>query len=444
MGKSKPAFSFKILFCKILAVIFYIKLSLQLLIRKKLIVLSEIKTIVHINATDIVGGAAKIASDLLAYQNKNGLTSSMLVGTKRSNSLSIHEIPLNNTKLQDFVRTGHKKLQWQDFFHLSSLDLKNNPIIKNADIVHLHNIHGDYFSPFAVNELSKIKTVVWTLHDMQSFTGHCAHSYDCTKWQTGCGNCPSLTTYPWIDFDTSAFIWKTKKMIFQKSNFVIVTPSNWLKEKVEKSMLNHLPVFTIHNGIDTSIFRPQNKQDCRQKLDIPADKTVVLFSAERGLRNHFKGGAYIQNIMQNKDDDSLLFINIGGGNEVVKTETLWTIPYIKDATIIAEYYASADIYLYPSLADNCPLVVLEAMACGLPIVTFQTGGIPELVEHLQTGYIAQYKDSADFQQGFSVLLHDNDLRMQMSKNALARVSENFTMEIMNRKYVDLYTSFLNK
>jgi len=440
MDKSQVIASIKIAFCKVLARIFYVKLILQLGKKGKQINKSSFKSIVHINSTDIVGGAAKIANDLYSFQNKNGIKSSMLVKEKRLNNNTIQEIKPNKTKLQDFLKTGQKKLQWQDFFHLSSLELKNNTEIENADIVHLHNIHGDYFSPFAVNELAKSKIVVWTLHDMQSFTGHCAHSYDCNKWQSVCGNCPSLTTYPWIDFDTSAFILKTKKQIYKKTDLYIVTPSNWLKDKVEKSILNHLPIYTIHNGINTAIYHPQDKQSCQEKLGIPKDKKVILFSAERGLKNHFKGGEYIQNIIKNHSDYSLLFINIGGGNKIEKDDTLWSIPYIQDALIMSMYYSASDIYLYPSLADNCPLVLLEAMACGLPIVTFQTGGIPELVLHMETGYVAKYKDAEDFNYGFNLLIKDKNLRTKMAENGIKRVTENFTSEIMNQKYISLYQS----
>ena len=131
-------------------------------------------------------------------------------------------------------------------------------IIKSADVIHLHNLHGDYFSLFTLLSL-KGKKIVWTLHDMHGFTGHCAHSFDCNKWRLGCGKCPNLDTYPSLKKDTSAFLWMTRKVLFSKLNISIVTPSNWLLELVNESYLRHLDSTLIYNGVDTSIYKLKEK-----------------------------------------------------------------------------------------------------------------------------------------------------------------------------------------
>ena len=407
--------------------------------KKKVTTKKEVSSILHINTTDSTGGAAKIANDLFLKQRKLGIDSKMLVALKKTKNEEIFEIPLNTSKKQHFLKFAQDKLQWQDFFHLSSKDILECEIFKTSDIIHLHNLHGGYFSPFAVYLFGQEKPVVWSLHDMQSFTGHCAHAFDCEKWKTGCGECPQLSAYPSISIDTSDFIWKTRQKIYSKSNLHIVVLSNWLREKVEKSILSNQHIYTIHNGIDTSIYTKVDKVKAREKLNIPLESKVVLFSADMGTQNPYKGGAFVTEIIEKCNEIDVLFINIGGKKDIIKTSTNWEIPYVLDPHEMAQYYSAADLYLYPTLADNCPLVVLEAMSCGLPVLTFETGGVPELVSHMNTGYIADYKSFEDLNKGFKLLLENEKLRVEMGQNGIKRVNENFTIEIMNEKYMKIYS-----
>ncbi len=404
---------------------------------------TNFKSILHINTSDSGGGAAKIASELCQTQIKNGFNSNMLVANKKSTDKYVEEIKVVNSKKQHFLKYGQDSLQWQDFFHQSTAEIINLSIFKEADIIHLHNLHGNYFSPLALPLFSQNKPIVWSLHDMHSFTGHCAHSFECAKWEKGCGNCPQLNSYPSITKDTTGFIWNTKQKIYDKSNLHIVVLSDWLRKKVENSILSNQKIYTIHNGIDTSIYCKVDKVVAREKTGIPLDKKVVLFSADMGVNNPYKGGEFVKKIIDKYSNDSILFINIGGGKEVIKNSSNWKIPYVNDPTEMAFYYSAADIYLYPTLADNCPLVVLEAMSCGLPILTFNTGGVPELVQHEETGYVADYKSFEDLCKGFELLVDNEELRNKMGENGCKRVQENFTVEIMNAKYMKIYTDILN-
>ena len=401
-------------------------------------------SILHINTFDHGGGAAKIAYELCNYQHTQSLNSAMLVGNKKSDYDFVLEINPEHSRRQHFLTTAQKQLQWQDFFHTSAFKIVNQSIFKKADIVHLHNLHGDYFSPFAIPLLSSQKPTVWTLHDMQAITGHCGSSLDCEKWESGCGQCPYLSSYPALQKDTTHFIWKTKQKIYAKSKLTIVVPSMWLKKKVEKSTLKQFSVHLIYNGIDTTIYRPYNKQQVRDELGIPRDLKVVLFSADMGLNNPYKGGEYVKKIINLHDKSEILFINIGGGTLTEKGNRVWNISYLSDSAQMAKYYSASDLYLYPTLADNCPLVVLEAMACGLPVLSFNTGGIPELVKHMETGYISKYKNIDELNNGLLRILNDTDLRENMGVKAIEIVQKLFTKEIMNQKYLALYNNLLQK
>lgn len=399
----------------------------------------EITSVLHINTSDSGGGAAKITHDLFSIQQKKGLNARMLVASKKRNDQAIFEIKKSTSRKQHFLEFAQKKMQWQDFFHESSFEILNFEIFRESDIIHLHNLHINYFSLLAIPSFSESKPIVWSLHDMHSITGHCAHSFNCEKWENGCGNCPQLDSYPALSIDTTDWIWKTKQKIYEKSNLNIVVLSDWLRKKVEKSILSNQKITTIYNGIDTTTYKQSDKKEVRKKLGIPLDSTVVLFSADMGINNPYKGGEFVKNIMDTNVDQDILFINIGSGKTVEKRQNNWNIPYVTDPHEMALYYSSSDLYLYPTLADNCPLVVLEAMACGLPILTFDTGGVPELVLHMETGYVASYQSKEDLQKGFSLLIENKELRNSMGNIAMNRVHEKFTIEIMNENYLKLYT-----
>ena len=403
---------------------------------------TSLSTIVHINTSDSGGGAARVAHDLYDFQNAHSLQSFMIVSKKKINDDCVFEINRLNTRQQHFLTVAEEELQWQDFFQLSSLELPNYSAFKKADIIHLHNLHGGYFSPFALPLISRQRPVVWSLHDMQAITGHCAHSFDCERWQIGCGKCPDIASYPGLKKDTTKFIFETKKKIYSQSNINIVVVSNWLRDKVKKSMLSNFPVYTIHNGINTMIYKKYDKVNARKILGIPNDMEVVLFSAELGVNNPFKGGEYVKGIIEKNLQKNILFINVGGAKEIEKTDWVWNIPYVLDAKEMAQYYSAADVYLYPTLAESFGLVILEAMACGLPVLTFNTGGVPELVIHNHTGYIAEYKNVEDLNAGLEILLKNHRLRNEMGDNAVRRVNEYFTLEIMNQNYLKLYNEIL--
>ncbi|MCK5345273.1 MAG: glycosyltransferase, partial [Candidatus Heimdallarchaeota archaeon] len=323
-----------------------------------------------------------------------------------------------------------------------TFQIKNRKDVANADIIHLHNLHGGYFNPLALPDLTKLKPTVYTLHDMWSLTGHCAHSFDCDKWQTGCGNCPYLNVYPKLWYDVTHKLWGIKKDIYKRSDLVVVTPSRWLKNKIEKSILSDKNVHLIYNGIDHEIFRPMNKTEVRKKLNLPLDKTILMFSAHYGIRNFWKGGDYLLKALEQIDDENIFFLNVGSSENLdkrIKSSIEWvSIPYIDNEITMAEYYAASDLFLYPSLADNCPLVVLESMACGTPVIAFETGGIPELITNMRSGYIARYKDVGDFVKGIKLFLNDMDLRTKAGLSARKDVETHFTLDKMVTLYEELY------
>lgn len=399
--------------------------------------------ILQINTADTKGGAGKVA-----YLLKNGLKhlghdTNMIVSKKYSKDPGVSLIkPYSNLR--------QRLLKKISFWLANDIDLFNsnkilkNPIFKSADIVHCHNLHSYYFNLGTLEKISKLKPVVWTLHDMWPITAHCGHSFDGKLKDNGFFTCPSLDIYPPIAWHNEKYLEKRKKEIYEKSNFHIVTPSKWLADKISQSILKDKPLTIIHNGVDTEIFKPMAQKKARLDLDLPLNKKIILIVAKRGQSNPWKGGSYAQEIIEiYKNRPSIYFIDLGGDKNGSGSNTK-TISYVNNEKTLAKYYSAADMLLYPSIADNCPLVVLEAQACGLPVVAFNTGGIPELIEHQKTGYIAKYKDIDGLNHNLDCLINGSEQQIQeIRKRSVDRTREMFTLDLMVDKYLQLYNQVLN-
>ena len=406
----------------------------------------QLQNILHVNTIAGKGGAAKVAHhNLNVSYNLKGYNSKVLVneisGVDNDN---IELLEKNISPEQKMLLKYQKKHGWLDFFYMPSLEISSQNTFKECDILHFHNLHGGYFSPFALPELTALKPTVWTLHDEQSYTGHCAFTYECNEWETGCKNCKNLRSYPKIKKDCTSFLFKTKKRIYENSDFTVVCPSMWLKQRAERSILKDKDIRLIYNGVDEKIFKNTDKIEARKKINLPLDKKIMFFSAFGSIKNPQKGGKYlIETYKQFKDRDDVVFLN-AGGNEANSKDNWIDIPYISDEAEMALYYSASDLFIFPSMADNCPLTVLESLSCGTPVITFNTGGIPELVEHLKTGYIANYKDADDFISGVKIFLDNDELRQNAGIEARAAIERSFTLDTMVNNYLELYQEVFNK
>lgn len=405
--------------------------------------------ILHINTICEKGGAALLMTTLAQNMERiYGIKNGYIIG-RSSFENSDKMLSLNRTDLYLFGQKKLKRILTEKGFQYIYMPSEYYYSVKmveefKPDIIHLHNTHGDYFQINLIKKLSKIAPIVWTFHDMFPVTGHCAHSFDCDKWQTGCGKCPYPDTYPQIIKDQTAFLWKYKKFIYNSVDFKIVVPSAWLKSIIEKSFLKNKDIKLIYNGINVEKFIKTEKSVAREKLGLPNNKKIILFSAHGGIRNSFKGGSFAIEVYEKlKNKDDILFLNIGGEEQSNNGNWL-NFGYVESEEKMALLYSSADIMLYPTLADNCPLGVVEAMLCGLSVVTFDVGGVPEIVEHDKTGYIAKYKDSGDLLKGVQMLLDDENMREEFGISGEKRAREMFDAKIMAEKYYELYCELLNK
>ena len=396
--------------------------------------------ILQIGSSDRIGGAASISWLLKKELEKRGYKMTMFVDSKNSDDVDVFIIPKMINKYFQMLLSNDLDFSRTDW-------IINTKEFKEADIIHLHNIHTWFFNLKTLEKMSKLKPIVWTLHDMWAITPHCAHSYDCDL-KDGFYQCKSLNSYPRITWPNSKYLSWRKKNIYKNSKFNLVVPSLWLKEKVEQSILKDREINLIYNGIDQNIFKIYDKNEARVELDLPLDKKIILFLSDGGKRNEFKGWNFIEETIEKyKNNKDLLFLCIGG-KETKKDDkysNLFYISKISNKEILAKYFSSSDIFLYPSLADTFALVVAEAMACGIPVVTFETGGIPEIVKHLENGYVAKYKDEIDLIKGVDYILNLDENTLNNIKNqSRLRIVENFTVDKMVLEYDELYKKILNQ
>lgn len=395
--------------------------------------------ILQISTYDMKGGAAQIAWSLKEQLETRGHRTSMFVAHKLSTKANVYQIRHNifERLLSAVCATD------LDFFQSDSI-LRTKQY-RNADIVHCHNLHGYYFNLSTLQKMAREKPVVWTLHDMWSITPHCAHAFD-GSLQNGFYQCPSRNIYPSILWSNEKYLQWKKNKIYQNSSIKIVVPSRWLEQKVKTSVLQNQHISLIYNGVDTSIYHPYDTLKMRKRLNLPLEKTIILFIADGWKKTPWKGLNYLNNVIESyKDNINVLFLIIGGNNSNIKFthSNVKVVPFLTDRSKLAQYYSSSDMLLMTSIAENFPLTMLEAMACGLPVVSFDVGGVKEAIIHKKNGYIAQHKDIHDIIRGIEYIQHiDIKSRQRMKKNSTTRATQDFSIDDMTDRYIQLYSSII--
>jgi glycosyltransferase involved in cell wall biosynthesis len=347
------------------------------------------------------------------------------------------------------VRKITQRIGLNDVHCLGSFKIKNLDSYKDADVVDLHCIHSGFFSYLALPQLTRGKPTVFTLHDMWPFTGHCHNSRDCDRWKAGCGRCPYPETSPAIRRDTSGLEWRLKKWTYERSNFSIVVPSNWLGNLVKNSILERFPIYRIPHGIDTNIYQPLDTEKCRYALDIPQDKKVVLFAAD-DLTLYLKGADLLrlalQNLPPSLKKQMILLIFGSKGDSFSKTIDIpaRNLGYISEDRLKAVAYSAADLFVSPTRAESFGLVILESMACGTPAVSFGVGGVADLVRPNITGYLAEPENAADLAMGIETVLSDSKHLSVMGEACRRIAIEEYDVDIQVKRYTLLYDSLLRR
>lgn len=386
--------------------------------------------ILMVNVSCGTGSTGRICTDLADALEKNGHTVKIAYGrdavpqkyqkyaVRIGNDLDVYFHVLK-ARLFDRMGFGSKRATEKFIEWVKEYD---------PDVIHLHNIHGYYINIEVLFKYLKEsgKKVIWTLHDCWAFTGHCAF-FDyvgCNKWKTGCEHCPQKTEYPArMGIDCSKRNYDLKKELFSGvQNLTIVTPSEWLAKLLEESFLAEYAVNVIHNGIDTSIFKNTNS-NIKERFGISEDKKIVLgvasvWDRRKGLEDFLKFSILL--------DEKYKIVLIGLNKKQIEKlpNNILGIERTENIQELVAWYSTADVFVNPTYEDNYPTTNLEAIACGTPVITYDTGGSPESAE-----LYGKSMQKGDFPQLVSAI----------ERIGIIRPSE-VDIDYLNtvKKYVELY------
>lgn len=416
--------------------------------------------ILIVNTSEQTGGAAVAARRLLQALNNNGVRAKMLVRDKETDQLSVVRLPDRFLNQWNFL-WERWCLFWHLHFsrrHLFELDMANTGRditslreFREADIIHLGWINQGMLSLKNIRKiLESGKPVVWTMHDMWPATSLCHLTLGCESFKVGCRNCKYLPGNGSRN-DLSAKVWRRKQKVLEGRSMTFVACSRWLESEAKSSaLLQGQWVTSIPNPIDTHLFQPSNRQRVRKSLGLPADKKLILFVSQR-VTNVNKGMCYlVEACNQLVGEEPGMRENIGLvvlGGHAEEIAPLFNLPvfalgYISDVHQIARVYAAADVFVLPSLSENLPNTIMEAMACGVPCVGFEVGGIPEEIDHLTNGYVARYKDSGDLARGVRWVLAEADGPI-LSRAAVEKVASCYSQNAVAMRYIGIYNKVLS-
>jgi len=408
--------------------------------------------ILHISMTDRIGGAGIAAYRLHQGLRQTGIDSQMLVMRKVSSDPNVHRL---SDHLHRLSRIRRRVAVYRHKRHLQrtprtsdsaywSLNHQPYPIANainnfNADIVHLHWV-GDNYLP--VDEFRKINApIVWTLHDMWAFTGGCHYAGDCTEYRQNCGNCPQLS-HPAPD-DLSYRIMQHKIPAWKNLPMTIVCPSGWLADCASDSLLlGWKDRHVIHNGIDTTQFKPIDTISARTAFNLPQDKKLVLFGAFGGTSDPRKGFDYLREALTQIRTDTDIELVVFGSEQPQDLGVnlpVHQVGRLQDNVSMAVLYSACDVFVLPSLQDNLPNTILESLACGTPCVVFDAGGMRDLIQHQTNGYLATLRDTDDLANGMTWVLSQPPNPDVIHQDIVRR----FALPHIAEQYRQLYTTINN-
>lgn len=343
--------------------------------------------------------------------------SSDLSGDERIRHLSVayQIISFFDEKILNYLtRKTIKKFGLFSFPVLGS-NIANKNQIKNADIIYLHWINGGFLNLHSIKKIAKLnKPVVFFMHDMWTITGGCHHSFQCAKYKSQCNDCQVLSGHKKNDLSKIEFTRKAK-LFSRFNNFYFIAPSKWLYNcAIQSKLTMGKPIYYIPNVVDNKLFKPFDKLIAKHILNIKTNSIVISFGAI-SINSPYKGWTFLRNalnILENKiGRERVLILIFGSANnkelsDAIPFETRF-LGKIRDDISTNLIYNAADVFIAPSLAETFGLVIAESLSCGTPVVGFDVGGIPDLIQHKKNGYLAKYEDAEDLAYGITYCLENN-------------------------------------
>ena len=416
--------------------------------------------ILIVNTSERTGGAAIAAGRLTEALKSHGIKAKMLVRDKQTDRISTVALGGGWKQVRKFV--WERVVIWiKSHFRrerLFSVDIANTgnditrlPEFKEADLIHLHWINQGMLSLKVIRKiLASGKPVVWTMHDMWPCTGICHHARTCTAFHSECGACPMIYSQKRKDLSTRIF--RQKQRLYASGGIHFVTCSHWLEGMAKQSaLLANQPVSVIPNPISTTLFHPMKQTEARQKLALPTEGKLILFGSVK-LTDKRKGIDYMVEACRLlakqhpalKEQLALVAVGMHAAElQSLVPFKVHNMGYVKEEHQLAEIYNAADLYVIPSLDENLPNTIMEAMACGTPCVGFPTGGIPEMIDHLKNGYLTKEHSAEQLAEGIYTLL-TTPAYESLSHEAVAKVNACYSERSVANLYGQLYAKLLKE
>lgn len=406
-----------------------------------------------VNTSEKTGGAAAAANRLMEALKNNGVKAKMLVRDKETEQLTVCGLPSSwrlrwHFLWERLVIWFHVGLRRKHLFEIDiancGTDITQLPEFQEADVVHLHWINQGMLSLKDIQKIIALKPVVWTMHDLWPAAAICHYARGCEQFHTECGECRLLSIAG--KHDLANRVWHRKQKMLEGHQVTFVCCSQWLADEARKSaLLKGQRIVSIPNPIDTRMFRPLDKLAAKTASGLPADKHIILFVSQR-VTDPRKGMDYFVDAVsllaqQHPEMKEQAAIAILGGHaeDVAPRLALpvWPLGYVNDTKRIVQVYNAADCFVLPSLEDNLPNTLMEAMACGVPCVGFRVGGIPEMIDHEQNGYVAQFQQADDLAKGIHYVLAEADYEL-LSRQCVQKVAHNWSEQNVAKRYLEEY------
>jgi glycosyltransferase involved in cell wall biosynthesis len=404
--------------------------------------------ILYVSSHDLVGQQFN-GYLLLNALREMGIDARMFVHESQVDRPQIVYHPENRTGIfiNRVLSYLEKRLSLYGILPTHSFDIVRNHFYKEADIVHLQLIHASqFFSLLSLPQIGRQKKLVLTLHDPWMLTGHCVHPMESEGWKTGCGNCPDLARPFPIHKDTTAFTWRLKKQIMERTKVHLVVASAWMDQLVASSpILSHLPRSIIPLGLDTRVFKPRDKNECRDALGIPREAFVIAFRAVPF--SPFKGTEYIEQALAGLSTDRpvylILFDSKGLMPGLTERYPALELGWLNDSETIVQALNAADLFLMPSLAEAFGMMAVESMACGTPVIVFEGTALPSVVKAPRGGIVVPARDADALRFAVECLMNDPVRYQELVRNGLEIIQEEYTIEKYISRHLALYQTLIN-
>ncbi len=401
--------------------------------------------VLHVIAGDLTGGAARGAYWLHRGLLNNKIESKMLVQNtdgKDPNIKQVYDDRFHNHLVLsrialDRLPTILYHYRERSIFStgISGVDIRKLSDYQWADIIHLHWINNGMVNVKLLKEIDK--PIVWTMRDMWPMTGGCHYAGECKGYENRCGHCPKLRSN--TEHDLSRYVLNRKKQYYTK-NLHLVAISSWLKECAENSyLLNEFDIEVIPNAVDTKDFFPADKRIARDELELPHDRKIILFGAT-SLHDKYKGFDKFRDSIKHLDDMYFfLFFGETNNGELDKLDRDYkNLGFLKENKSLRLAYSASDVFVAPSVQEAFGKTLIEAMACGTPVVAFDSTGPGDIVDHKKTGYLAKPFVPEDLARGIRWVLEDDERRLNLTQQSTRKVEDCFTIGIIAQRYADLY------